>query len=252
MKFSQNIFTVIGIAFIGLLIIACSKNQNNVQHEDVKLNVLIFSKTGAYRHESIESGGAALKSYFAAHDIYSTQTEDSTIFTTSGLTPFDVIMFFQTTGIILDSLQRDALVKFVRSGKGFVGIHSAADTEYDWPWFVDLVGVQFADHPDIQQATFVKTDTQQPATKHLPARWTRIDECYNFKQLPANVNVVLTVDESTYQGGTHGEYHPISWYHNYDGGRSFYTAMGHTVENYQDTLFLEHIMQGVRWASGKL
>lgn len=250
MRNKKLLHVIVGIVFIGLLCISCSHQTNKDEQKDEKLNVLIFSKVGAYRHESIEPGGAALKSYFAAHSISSTQTEDSTIFTANQLSSFDVVMFFQTTGIILDSLQRDAFAKFIRSGKGFVGIHSAADTEYDWPWFVNLVGVQFADHPDIQQATFVKVDTQQLTVKHLPARWTRMDECYNYKQLPANVNVVLTVDESTYQGGTHGSNHPISWYHTYDGGRSFYTAMGHTVENYQDTLFLEHILQGVKWAGG--
>ncbi len=248
MKRDQTILLLATMTFICLLFISCSTNHTKDVQETEKLNVLIFSKTGAYRHASIEPGGAALKSYFEAHGITSTQTEDSTIFNGNNLSPFDVIMFFQTTGNILDSFQRNALVNFVRSGKGFVGIHSAADTEYDWPWFTGLVGVQFVDHPDIQQATFVKVDTQHLATKHLPERWIRTDECYNFKQLPANVNVILTVDEATYQGGAHGTFHPMSWYQTFDGGRSFYTALGHTVENYQDTLFLEHIMQGVIWA----
>ena len=252
MKISIYTLFIYCICIGSFLNTGCSNQTSGHTHEeDKKLNVLIFSKTAAYRHESIEPGGAALISYFEKHGISSVQTEDSSIIKTNLLSPFDVIMFFQTTGIILDSLQRQVLAEFIRSGKGFVGIHSAADTEYDWPWFVNLVGVQFADHPDIQQATFVKVDTQQLATKHLPSRWTRMDECYNFKQIPENVNVVLTVDESTYQGGIHGAYHPISWYHEYDGGRSFYTALGHTVESYQDTLFLEHIMQGVRWAAGR-
>jgi type 1 glutamine amidotransferase len=217
----------------------------------VKLNVLIFSKTKGYRHESIQPGGAALKSYFEKYGITSTQSEDSSVFNGNNLSAYDAILFFQTTGNVLDSIQQIAFQKFIRSGKGFVGIHSAADTEYDWPWFVDLLGVQFADHPDIQTATVVKTDTSFIACKHLPDRWTRTDEWYNFKKLPVNVRVLLSVDEATYQGGIHGANHPISWCHEYDGGRSFYTAMGHTVENYQDTLFLEHIMQGVRWASGR-
>ena len=238
------------ITWIALVIISCSTNRNEDPEHETELNVLIFSKTGAFRHESIEPGGAALKSYFEHHGITSTQTEDSAVFNKSTIASYDVVVFFQTTGNILDSIQQETLKKYIKSGKGFVGIHSAADTEYDWPWFAGLIGVQFSDHPDIQQATFVKVDTAQIITKHLPDRWTRTDECYNYKQLPTNVTVVLTVDESTYQGGKHGVNHPISWYHDYDGGRSFYTAMGHTVENYQDTLFLEHIMRGVKWASG--
>lgn len=139
-------------------------------------------------------------------------------------------------------------MKHVRAGKGFVGIHSAADTEYDWPWFSELIGVSFANHPDIQKATFVRLDTSHPSVKFLPDRWMREDEMYNYTVLPDSVHVVLGVDESTYTGGAHGDYHPVSWYHEYDGGRSFYTALGHTVENYQDTLFLRHIMEGVKWA----
>ena len=237
--------------FILLIFLSCSTNRNEDQPEVTNLNVLIFSKTGAFRHESIEPGGTAMKSYFEDHGITSMQTEDSSVFNSNSLAPYDVVMFFQTTGNILDSMQQEALKKYIQSGKGFVGIHSAADTEYDWPWFTGLIGVQFADHPDIQPAVFVKVDTAQITTKHLPDRWTRTDECYNYKQIPSNVTVVLTVDESTYQGGKHGANHPISWYHTYEGGRSFYTAMGHTVENYQDTLFLEHILRGVKWASGK-
>jgi len=234
------------------MFLSCSQSQQGDKPIiEKKPNVLLFSKTAAYRHACIGPGGETLKSYFNSHGFNTIQSEDSTLFTSNGLSSFDVIIFFQTTGNILDSTQQNAFKKFIESGKGFVGIHSAADTEYDWPWFTNLLGVQFADHPDIQQATFVKVDTNQLTTKHLPDRWTRTDECYNFKQLPTNVNVVLTVDESTYQGGKHGAFHPISWYHTYDGGRAFYTAMGHTVENYGDTMFLEHILQGVKWASGR-
>jgi len=251
MKTKSLIIRLFQITYIALMFISCSTNRHEDPEQETELNVLIFSKTGAFRHESIEPGGAAMKSYFEDYNITSTQTEDPTVFNSSSFASYDVIIFFQTTGNILDSIQQESLKKFIQSGKGFVGIHAASDAEYDWPWFAGLVGVQFADHPVIQQATFVKVDTAQFTTKHLPDRWTRTDECYNFKQLPSNVTVVLTVDESTYQGGTHGANHPISWYHDYDGGRSFYTAMGHTVENYQDTLFLEHIMRGVEWASGK-
>lgn len=218
---------------------------------DEKLNVLIFSKTNAFRHECIEPGGDALQTYLSAQDIASTRTEDSSIFNGNGLKPFDVIMFFQTTGNVLDSVQQQSLIDHVRSGKGFVGIHAASDTEYDWPWYAGLVGAQFASHPDIQSATIVKVDTHHVTCKHLPERWIRTDEWYNFRQVPENVNVLLTIDENTYQGGAHGDNHPVSWNHTYDGGRSFYTALGHTVESYQDTMFLEHILQGVKWVGDK-
>jgi len=231
-----------------VLLLSCEDSRIVQAPKKEKMNVLLFSKTNAFRHESIEPGGAAIKSYFEEHDISVTQSEDSSVFNGNQIGGYDVVIFFNTTGNILDSLQQESLVKHVQAGKGFVGIHSASDTEYDWPWYAELVGAQFSNHPDIQQASVMKTDTHHIACKHLPDRWTRTDEWYNFRQLPANVNYLLTVDEATYQGGAHGEMHPVSWCHEYDGGRSFYTAMGHTVESYQDTLFLEHILQGVLWA----
>ena len=247
MEFQKNKLTPAAILFLCLLSLTCTKSPDEETPKE-NLNVLIFSKTGGFRHESIEPGGIALKSYFELKGITSLQSEDSSLFNGNQLSSFDVVIFFNTTGNILDSLQQESLVKHVKSGKGFVGIHSASDTEYDWPWYTGLVSAQFASHPDIQQATIVKTDTSHISAKHLPDRWTRTDEWYNFKQLPANVNVLLTIDETTYQGGMHGASHPMSWYHSYDGGRSFYTAMGHTVESYHDTMFLEHVYQGVKWA----
>jgi type 1 glutamine amidotransferase len=234
------------------IFISCSTHSTGDNPPDNKnLNVLLFSKTQAYRHECIEPAGAALKTYLTDHNITSTQSEDSSLFTMQGLSPFDVVVFFQTTGNILDSNGQIAFEQYIQSGKGFVGIHAAADTEYDWPWYAGLVGAQFASHPDIQQATLQKTDTSHIACKHFPDRWSRTDEWYNFKQAPVNVQVLLTIDEATYQGGTMGANHPMSWCHDYEGGRAFYTALGHTVESYQDTLFLEHIRQAVMWAAKK-
>lgn len=247
MKFNIKYYLLVPLSLI--LVIACQRMETNERDNNTDLNVLIFSKTGGYRHECIEPGGAALKSYFEANGITSTHTEDSSIFNGKQLSPFDVVIFFQTTGNILDSIQEQALMDHVRSGKGFVGIHAAADTEYDWNWYAGLVGAQFSDHPDIQPATIVKIDTQHIACKHLPERWTRTDEWYNFKQIPSNVNLLLAIDEATYQGGKHDTLHPMSWNHTYDGGRSFYTAMGHTVESYSDTLFLKHILEGVKWVA---
>lgn len=233
-----------------LMLGSCTQSPPDPNQKDMP-TLLIFSRTKAYRHECIEPGTIALESYFKTHGIHSMHSEDSSMISDEKLKPFDAIIFFQTTGNILDTMQQLALQKFVESGKGFVGIHSAADTEYDWPWYVNMVGAQFADHPDIQSATLQKTDTTHIACKHLPTRWTRTDEWYNFKQPPTDVEVLLNLDESTYQGGTMGPNHPMSWCHPYDGGRAFYTALGHTVESYKDTLFLEHVLQGVKWAAKK-
>ncbi len=237
---------------VGLLLLPIFSCKKNVEAEKVSpINVLIYSKTKGYIHECIEQGGKALQTYFNMYGMATTITEDSSVFTPDRLKDFEVVMFFQTTGNVLDSAQQVAFENFIKSGKGFVGVHAASDTEYDWPWYGQLVGAYFANHPDIQEHVIEKVDTAHLSCKHLPFRWKRVDECYNFKSLPTNVNVLLTADETTYAGGAHGDYHPMAWYHAYDGGRSFYTALGHTVESYRDTMFLEHVRQGVIWASGK-
>jgi type 1 glutamine amidotransferase len=212
-------------------------------------NILVFTKTQAFRHECIEPGVKAIQNYFAKYKINITHSEDSTVFTSDKLKPFDAVVFFQTTGNVLGDEGQVAFQQYIQSGKGFVGIHSAADTEYDWPWYTQLLGAQFANHPDIQTGVIIKSDSCKIACQHLPARWTRTDEWYNFKTLPTQVNVELLADETTFTGGTHGQNHPMAWYHTFEGGRAYYTALGHTVENYQDTLFLEHLARAVIWAS---
>ncbi len=234
-----------------MLISLMSCRKGEAPAKSTPVNVLIYSKTKAYRHECIEPGSQALQSYFSKYGIVSTFTEDSAVFTAQKLKDFDAVMFFQTTGNVLDSVQQVVFENYIKSGKGFVGVHAASDTEYDWPWYGKLVGAYFSSHPDIQPAALIKTDTAHISCKHLPERWTRTDEWYNFKQAPTGVNVLLTLDEATYKGGDMGANHPMSWYHTLDGGRAFYTALGHTVESYRDTLFLEHVRQGVIWASGK-
>ena len=248
MKIRHLIF---GVSFaIPFLLFSCKPEpREKVSHQP---NVLIFSKTKANRHECIEPGVAALQGYFKSHGMTSTHSEDTLIFTAENLKPFDAVMFFQTSGNVLGPAQEKVFQSYIRSGKGFAGIHAAADTEYDWPWYGQLTGAYFADHPDIQTGVLVKTDSVHACIKHLPVRWSRTDEWYNFKQTPKNVQVLLKIDEATYHGGVHGADHPMAWCHVYDGGRAFYTALGHTVESYKDTLFLEHIRLGVLWAANKL
>jgi len=240
---------MIGLLLGGLGLMTCT-NKNSAGIAVVP-NVLIYTRTMAFRHECIDPGVKAMQSYFAKKGITTVQSEDSFLFTDEKLKSFDAIMFFQTTGNILDSIGQEALMKFIRNGKGFVGVHAAADTEYDWPWYGELLGARFADHPDIQSGALIRIDSAKIATAHLPARWTRTDEWYNFKKVSANLHVELKADEATYSGGTMGADHPVAWYHLFEGGRAYYTALGHTVESYQDTMFLEHLARAVKWASGK-
>lgn len=235
------------ICLLGLA--SCNKHEEASKPQGAK--VLIFSKTQAFRHECIEPGVKAITTTLAKYGLSADHTEDSTKFTVANLKNYDAILFFQTTGNVLGEEEQAAMENFIHAGKGFVGIHAAADTEYDWRWYNWLVGAKFSNHPDIQSHVLVKTDSAQIACTHLPARWTRTDEIYNFKEVAPDVKVELTADEATYTGGAMGNNHPMSWYHEYDGGRAYYIAMGHTVESYQDSLFLEHIAKATLWAAHK-
>ncbi len=237
--------------FLYLLFVSLLHSCRPVTTEKPKspVQLLIFSRTKAFRHECIEPGAKAMQTYLAKYGIRSTWSEDTLMITPEKLKDFDAVMFFQTSGNVLGETQQVAFQKFIQSGGGFIGVHAAADTEYDWPWYGGLAGAYFEDHPDIQPGVLIKTDTIHIATQFLPQRWTRTDEWYNFRKAPENVQVLLQIDEATYLGGKQGDNHPMSWCRLYDGGRSFYTALGHTVESYRDSLFLEHIAQGVIWAS---
>ena len=213
--------------------------------------VLVFSRTTGFRHDSIPDGIAAVRALGDQAGFGVDATEDPSLFEDSRLARYDAVVFLLTTGDILDDSQQAALERYVSRGGGYVGVHSAADTEHGWPWYGDLVGTFFSDHPAIQTAAVVVTDHVHPATRDLPERWTRTDEWYNFRDNPrARVHVLARVDEATYSGGTMGADHPIAWCRFFDGGRTFYTAMGHTSESYSDPSFRRHLLGGIRFAAG--
>jgi len=213
--------------------------------------VLVFSKTAGYRHASIPAGIAAIQILGAQERFRVDASEDASVFTDENLRRYRAVIFLNTTGDVLVSNQEAAFERFIRSGGGFVGVHSATDTEYEWPWYGRLVGAYFQKHPAIQPATLTVVDARHASTRHLPAEWARTDEWYNFRRDPSpEVNVVLRIDEATYSGGTMGASHPMAWYHEYDGGRAWYTALGHTQESYEEPLFLRHLLGGIAWAAG--
>jgi type 1 glutamine amidotransferase len=210
------------------------------------VDLLVFSKTAGYRHASIPAGVQALREQFRLD-----ATADSRAFTVENLARYRAVVFLNTSGTVLDAGQKAAFEAYIRAGGGFAGVHAAADTEYDWPFYGDLVGAYFADHPAVQPAVVRVEDAGHPATAGLPRDWPRTDEWYNFRTDPRpKVRVLLTLDESSYTGGTMGAGHPHAWYRAYEGGRSFYTAGGHTVEAYAEPAFRAHLAGGVRYAAG--
>ena len=216
-----------------------------------ELRIRVFTGTTEYRHDAIPDAVRALRALGAEHGFGVDQTEDPDVFTDAALASYQAVVFLMTTGDVLDPAQQAEIERYIRAGGGYVGVHSACDTEYDWPWYGQLVGAYFQHHPEIQAATVQVEDRSHPSTTMLPERWERTDEWYDFRANPrGQVNVLARLDESTYTGGMMGDDHPVSWWHDFDGGRSWYTALGHTAESYAEPLFLQHLLGGIRYAMG--
>jgi cytochrome c len=206
-------------------------------------------KTKGFRHQSIEAGKAALIKLGAEKGFGVDTTESADVFTAENLKKYRAVIFLSTTGDVLDQAQQNQFMQFIQSGGGYVGIHAAADTEYDWWWYGKLVGAYFKSHPQIQEAKFKKV--KPFGEDNLPDEWIRTDELYNYKKISDEITVLYNLDETSYKGGENGENHPIAWYHDFDGGRSFYTGLGHTDESFSEELFLSHLYQGIKYAIGE-
>jgi len=207
--------------------------------------VLVFSKTTGFRHASIPTGIETLAALGTNNNFETTATEDANEFTEANLANYDLVVFLNTTGDVLNATQQTAFENYIRGGGAYMGIHSATDTEYDWPWYGQLAGAFFDNHPAIQEASIDVLDAAHPATAHLTSPWVRTDEWYNFRNISPDITVLLNLDESSYNGGENGSNHPIAWYQEFDGGRSFYTAGGHTMEAYAEPDFQQHLLGGI-------
>jgi uncharacterized protein len=213
--------------------------------------ILVFSKTASYRHaSSIVAGKKEIIALGAKNKFGVDTTENAADFNAENLKKYAAVVFLCTTGNVLDDNQQKAFEGFIRNGGGYVGLHSAADTEYDWPWFGELNGAYFKNHPRPQEAVFNIVDQNTIATAHLPNPWKRSDELYNFKWIGTDLHVIIKIDESSYTGGGNGEDHPMAWYHEFDGGRGFYTALGHDNKSWEDPLYAQHVLGGIQYAMG--
>ncbi|PJJ75769.1 hypothetical protein BXY57_1357 [Thermoflavifilum aggregans] len=216
--------------------------------------ILVFTKTAGYHHASIPDGVKAIQQLAAQHQIEMDTTTDAGMFRMPELQRYAAIIFLNTTGNLFDSLQQQAFQQYIRQGGGYLGIHAAADCEYDWPWYGQLVGAYFKSHPAVQKARlWIQLDPRFPELEALPHPWIRRDEWYNWRIPPAQsqVHVLVTLDESSYTGGENGDYHPVVWYHDFDGGRAFYMEFGHTSESYSEPAFLQLLQAGLQYAMGE-
>ncbi|MFK7958792.1 MAG: ThuA domain-containing protein [Lysobacterales bacterium] len=225
--------------------------QTAVAGNSAAPQLLVFSATEGFRHSSISAAHSALTDLASNNGFSVDITEDPTVFSAGNLSNYDAVAFVLTSGDVLNNAQQSAFEGYIRAGGGFVGVHSASDTEYSWPWYGQLIGAYFDRHPAQQDATVTVEDNNHPSTTTLPTSFSRFDEWYDFQTNPRpDVNVLLTVDEDSYNGGQMGPDHPIAWYQEFDGGRSFYTAMGHTSASYSEPTFVAHLLGGVQYALG--
>lgn len=229
------------------------EEETPIQNQETA-SVLVFTKTAGFRHQSIEKGVAALRNLGAENNFDITHTEEATVFSSAGLQEFDLVVFLSTTRNILEPDQESAFTTYINQGGSFMGIHAATDTEYSWPWYGKLVGAYFDSHPNnpnVREAEMEVVVKTHPATAHLEDRWLRNDEWYNFKSINPDIQVLLNLDETSYEGGTNGENHPIAWYHEFDGGRSFYTGGGHTEASFDEEDFQKHLLGGIEYCLGR-
>jgi glucose/arabinose dehydrogenase/type 1 glutamine amidotransferase/PKD repeat protein len=241
------------VVFIALLTF-CAPHGAAARADEPR--ILLFTRTTGFRHDSIIAGAEAIVKLGDRAAFTIDPTDDPADFTDANLKRYRAIIFLNTTGNILNDVQQAAMERFIRAGGGWVGIHAAADTEYDWKWFGGLVGAYFKSHPAVQPGAILVTDRAHPATAHLPPRWVRTDEWYDYTTNPrGRVHILMSLDESSYSGAAMDGGaldHPIAWCHEYDGGRAFYTGLGHTAETFTEPLFLDHLKGGILWAAGLL
>ena len=239
------------------MLTACSQNSKPAFKEPIR--ILVFSKTNGYRHASISSGLKMLYDQSKNQNWVITATEDSALLRDNFFSGFDVTVFLNSTGDVIGEQGESSFEKFMKSGKGFVGIHAAADCEYEWPFYGKLVGAYFRTHPPAQKATVIFEDTSHPAMKPFQGMksYTTIDEWYSFKENPRpNVNVLAHLDENTIKNSGNNEWkmgdHPLIWWKEQDGIRSFYSVFGHTPEAFQDEKVIGHITNAINWAARRI
>ena len=217
----------------------CSSNNS--------YSVLVITETKGWVHDSIESGLKLIQNIGNKNNFNVYHSDNSSVITYKNLKEIKTIIFLNTTEEILTDVEQKVMESFIRSGKGFVGVHAAADTEYNWQWYGKLVGAYYRNHPEVMNGKILTINHK--ITNHLDSEWEIEDEWYNFDYVNYDINILLHLDEDSYVGGEHPDYHPITWYHEYDGGRSFYTGLGHTKEVYEDERFIKLLEKGILYAS---
>lgn len=238
----------IALLFINFFLFPVDTNIDCLNCSSINsYSVLVITETKGWVHDSIESGLKLIQNIGNKNNFNVYHSDNSSIITFKNLKKIKTIIFLNTTEEILTDDEQKVMESFIKSGKGFVGVHAAADTEYNWQWYGKLVGAYYRSHPEVMNGKILTINHK--ITNHLDSEWEIEDEWYNFDYVNYDINILLNLDEGSYIGGEHPDYHPITWYHEYDGGRSFYTGLGHTKEVYDDERFIKLLERGILYAS---
>jgi type 1 glutamine amidotransferase len=242
---------LLGLILVGLLSAGAAQAE--------QFSVLLFTKTAGWHHGSTHEGVTAVRELGELHDFGVFWTENAgLVFNDEQLKKYKVVIFLNTTGDVLDEKQQAAFERYMQAGGGYVGVHSAADTEYGWPWYTKMVSHMFHIHPAVQTATIKVENPNFPGMDRFAKRFLFTEEWYEYDAARTKVNYLLSVDEKTFkpyakwgpkEGKGMGDFHPLAWYHEYDGGRAFYTALGHLPATFSDASFRHHIYGGIYWAA---
>ncbi len=213
-------------------------------------SVLVFTKTNGFVHgKAIEAGINLITKIGKEKKFNVDHTNNSKHINKKNIIKYKSVIFLNTTLDVFNNEEQNIFKKYIQDGGGFVGVHSATDTEYNWEWYGKLVGAYFKSHPKVQKAKIQTIKKNHISTSHLNNEWEIEDEWYNYNNINPNIIVLLNLDEASYKGGENGKKHPITWYHNYDGGKSFYTGLGHNPEVYSDERFIKLLTGGILYAS---
>lgn len=249
MSESRNQKFLVIFSFVWLASFLCFRAFG--QKKNVEKNVLVFAKTGGFRHSSIPVGKLAILKLGKENGLTIDTTENASLFKDANLRKYGAVVFLNTTGLVLNAEQKGAFERFIRAGGGYVGIHAATDSDHSWPWYIELSGALFESHPDQDTVETKVIRRDHRSMEGFPEHWWIKDELYNFKSVSKDIKVLLTIDEKKYEGGNMGDFHPMAWFHEFDGGRAFYTAFGHREDLYTNPVFLKHLQGGLLYALKK-
>ncbi len=213
------------------------------------VRVLMLTATAGFRHDSITAARQVMSTLGIGNSFTVTATEDVSSITASSLASHQVLMVALTSGELpFSAAQKTAILSFVEDGGGFIGVHSATDTLYEWPDYGRLIGAYFLEHPWTQPGTVIVESQAHPATAGLGDRFAIREEFYTFRENPRpRVQVLLRLDAASVAAA--GDY-PLAWAHAFGRGRVYYNALGHFDETWRDPRFQRQLAGAIRWASG--